>query len=129
MTKLFDPPQVFELPVSKGGDLHFGFRYMPLTVDDGGEPVLDEHGNKQYHEADYPDGSSVQVVIDTDVTEEPIEIDADITGSMAVVLADKEIADTIKNKKLWRAVITYSTGIDKVMCNGTVVRNDGKAIV
>lgn len=127
MTLLFDPPAIYELPVSKGGDLWFGFRYKPLVVDDAGEPVLDGQGQKQYAVADFPSGSSVTLVIETDVSDTPIEVQATIDGSMATVLADFTVADTVKDKKLWRAIITFDNGLDQVLANGLTTRRDGKA--
>lgn len=123
MTNLFEPPPVFALPVSKGGDLHVTFVYKPLLVNENGDPVL-SGGQKQYIETDYPDGSSVQLVIETDG--EPITADATITGSKATVHEDKAVADEVKNAKLWRVVITFADGFDQVMANGTTVRYDGK---
>lgn len=127
MTTLFDPPPIYDLPISKGSDLFFGFIYKPLVVDEDGDPVLDGGGNKQYVAADYPDGSSVKLVIETDDPAAPISVTATIDGSMATVLEDYLIADTVKNGKLWRAVITYSNGLDQVLANGVVARWDGKA--
>lgn len=126
MTNLFDPPPIFTLPFSKGGDLHFGFIYKPLVVDVNGEPVLDNGGKKQFVVADYPAGATVALVIDHDP--DPITVDADIVGPLATVHADYLIADTVDKGKLWRAVITYSSGLDQVMCNGTTLRADGKAL-
>lgn len=127
MTNLFSPPPVFTLPFSKGGDLYVGFLYKPLVVDGSGEPVLDTGGKKQYVIADYPLGSSLQLVIETDEPETPIIVDSDITGSLAIVWEDKDVADTVVKGKLWRAVITFANGLDQVMCNGTTFRSDGVA--
>lgn len=111
MTNLFDPPRTFTLPLSKGGDLLVGFRYMPKV-------------NGEYAESNYPTGSSVELVIETD--DDPIVAQAEIEGSLATVWVDKAVADTVKKGKLWRAVVSYSSGLDQVMANGTVTRNDGK---
>lgn len=126
MTTLFDPPQVFELPFSKGGDLHFTFRHMLLVVDGDGAPVLDEAGGRQYVEANYPNGATVQLFIETDDPAAPIVADATIAGPFATVWEDKAVADAVLPRKLWRAVITYADGLDKVMCNGKTARHDGK---
>lgn len=125
MATLFDPPRIFELPVSKGGDLYFAFRYKPLVVDGDGEPILDGSGNRQYVVADYPAGSTVQVVIETDTT--AITSDADIDGSLATIWEDTVVADAVERNKQWRAVITYDNGLDVVMCNGLTGRYDGKS--
>jgi hypothetical protein len=124
MANLFDPPPIFGLPFSKGGDLYFGFLYKPLVTDVNGEPILDSGGKKQFAIADYPSGSSVQLVIETDT--DPIVVDAVIEGPLATVWEDKAIADTVKKGKLWRAVITFSNDLDQVMCNGATLRSDGK---
>jgi hypothetical protein len=126
MALLFDPAATYELPLSKGGDLYVTFTYMPLVVDGNGDPVLDAQGKKQYAEADYPTDAAVSFAIDSDP---PIATVAAIDGSKATVLVDKAEADTVKNGKLWRTVITYA-GVDSrdvVMCNGTIVRYDGAA--
>lgn len=125
MAFLFDPPAIYELPLSKGGDLYVTFTYMPLVVDANGDAILDAKGNKQYAEADYPSGASVVFTIDSDPQ---ITADATIVGSKAIVLVDKADVDTVKPSKLWRAVITYvDDSRDVVMCNGTIVRSDGLA--
>jgi hypothetical protein len=124
MTKLFDTPTVFELPLSKGGDLYVTFVYKPLLVNEDGDPILDGNGKRQYVESDYPTGSTVQLVIDGTT---PIVVDGEITGSQAVFWEDKFSVDTAKNGKLWRVVLTYEGGLDQVLCNGTVVRADGQS--
>ena len=123
MTTLFDPPRIFELPFSKGGDLYFVFKYKELVTDEDGEPVL-LNGKKQYEIADYPDGSSVVLIIENG--DSLVEVDATIDGSEATFWEDKAVADTVLPKKFWRAVITYSDGLDKVLCNGLTIRSDGK---
>lgn len=126
MPRLYEPPPTFELPLSKGGDVYFGIVYKPLVVDEAGEPVLDDEGKRQYAEADYPDGATVQVVIETNPPEAPdLVIDADIAGSVATVWGDVIDTDTVKPGKLWRATITYADGLDKVLCNGKTSRFDG----
>lgn len=123
MTSLFSPPAIFELPLSKGGDLHCSFVYKPLVVDEDGVPILDGQGNKQYAVANYPVGATVNLIVDSDTT---ITAAAVIVGSVATVHEDKAVADLIANNKLWRVVITYSDALDVVMANGTVARYDGK---
>lgn len=124
MTNLFDPPPIFTLPLSKGGDLHVTFVYKPLLTDEGGDPVLDDDGNRQYVVADYPDGASVAMAIETDG--DLVTADAEIAGALATVWEDTTVADPIKSGSLWRVTITFADGLDQVMCNGTVTRYDGK---
>jgi hypothetical protein len=50
---LFPPPQVFALPLSRGGDLHVDFVYKPMVLDPAGDPVL-VGGQPSYQVADYP---------------------------------------------------------------------------
>jgi len=123
MTNLIDPPNKFTLPLSRGRDLYCVFVYKPLVVDEEGEPVLDGSGNRQYAVADYPEGSTVMLVIDDT---EAIEIEATIDGSNATVWEDHATVDAVKAGKLWRTVITYADGLDDVLCNGTTIREDGK---
>lgn len=125
MTKLYEPPPVFELPLSKGGDVYFAIVYKPLLVDEDGQPVLDDYDRRQYVEADYPAGASVQVVIETSPELPNVVIDGDITGSTAIIWGDYTDTDGVKPGKLWRAVITYADGLDKVLCNGKITRFDG----
>ena len=123
MANLFNPPPMFTLPLSKGRDLHCTFVYKPLVTDEGGDPVLDEDGNRQYVEADYPDGATVTLTIDAD---EPVEGAATITGSRAIVHIDSDLVDPIGKGKLWRTTLTYEDGLDIVMVNGQTGRSDGK---
>lgn len=125
MTALFPAPAIFELPISKGGDLFVAFVYKPLLTDEGGVPILDVDGNKQYVASDYPANSAITLAIDTDA--EPIMVEGEIDGSMATFLGDKLLMDTVKNRKLWRVVLTYDGGLDVVLCNGTTARFDGKS--
>lgn len=120
---LFDPPPTYDLPLSKGGDLHVTLVYEPLVVDDDGNPVLVD-GEKQYAEQDWPVGATVKVTIDSDT---PTVVTATIAGSLATVHLDYLLADQIKARLLWRAVLTHSTGLDEVLANGVTIRKDGKA--
>lgn len=119
MTRLYEPPPTFELPLSRGGDVYFGIVYKPLVVDQNGDPVLDGEGNRQYAAADYPDGATVTVTIDT------VDIEGTIEGSVATIWGDATHTDTVKAGKQWRAVITYANGLDRVLCNGKTMRSDG----
>jgi len=123
VNKLFKEPPAYKLPLSKGNDLLVKFVYKPLLVDEFGDPVLDVNGNKQYFEDNYPVGATVSLTIDS---EPPVIFEAEIIGSVAVVIGDFLALDDVKNGALWRTVINYPDGINKVMCNGIVIRADGK---
>lgn len=125
MSTLFTAPPVYALPVSKGADLFFAFKLKALVTDESGSPVLDADGQYQYETTDYPEGSSVALVIDTGKDTPPISVTATIEGAVATVWEDATIADTVKNGKLWRAVATTVLGRDVVLCNGKVIRYDG----
>jgi hypothetical protein len=124
MANLFDPPPVFELPFSKGGDLYFEFEYMPVVVDVDNNPVLDSHGNFQYAVADYPPGTDAVLVVEADGAD--IEVDGVIDGSIATFWKDKAFVgpDVVSTGGLWRLVLTFSDGLDKAICNGKVKRYD-----
>lgn len=121
--QLFSEPPAYKLPLSKGNDLLVKFVYKPLVVDGAGDPVLDVSGKKQFVEAPYPAGSTVSFILES---EPEVSFAAEITDSVAVILGDHLAIDDIKNGTLWRVVITYADGVDKVMCNGMVIRADGK---
>jgi len=139
MARLFEPPPTFELPLSKGGDIYFGIVYKPLLVDENDEPILDGQGQKQYVVTDYPVGATVTVIIEAPssasllgvVGVQPrtlaadVVIDGVITGSVAKIWGQSEEADEAGPGLLWRAVITYADGLDKVLCNGKTGRYDG----
>lgn len=120
---LFDPPAKFSLPLSLGDDLNVDFIYKPQVLDGDGNPVLGEDNKPTYAEADWPEGATVTLVIDTSP---PLKAEATVAGSHALVLVDYLVADQIKRGVLWRLVLTTSDGIDTVMVNGTVTRQDGK---
>lgn len=122
MPYLFDPPTKATLPLSKGGDLIVSFINKVGQVDENG-PVLDDNGDQVFVEEDYPEGSTVTLVIET--TPE-ITIEADIVGATATCWEQSTIVDPIKPGKGWRCVVSYADGLDKVILNGTVVRKDGK---
>lgn len=121
--QLFNEPPAYKLPLSKGNDLLVKFVYKPLMVDEFGEPILDVNGKKQFVKANYPDGAVVNFIIDSDTQ---ISFEAEISGADAFVIGDYLATDGVKNGCLWRTVITYENGINKVMCNGIVIRADGK---
>jgi hypothetical protein len=119
---LFPPPQVFALPLSRGGDLHVDFVYKPMVLDPAGDPVL-VGGQPSYQVADYPAGAVVTLTIDTDPR---IIAVAAITGPHAIVHIDYLAADQIPARVLWRCVLTTTDGLDTVIANGTTTRHDGK---
>jgi hypothetical protein len=121
MTNLFAPPAKASLPLSKGNDLFVSFRYRPGQVDEDGKPVLDSGGNQVFAEADWPDGSTVTLVIETSPA---ISVEADIDGSLATVREESTVVDAVKAGRPWRLVLTDDTGLDRVLINGTVVRKD-----
>lgn len=103
------------------------FVYKPLLIDGNGDPILDGEGKKQYVVANYPDGSSVQLIIELDADgDEEIVLEATIVDSVATVHGDYVPLRSVKTGRLWRSVITYADTINKTMCNGIVVRYDGK---
>lgn len=125
-TSLFDPPPIFDLPFSKGSDLYFEFEYMPVVVDGDGNPILDVQGNYQYAVADYPVGSSAQLIVEAESGD--LIVVGDIVGAIATFWEDKANVgpDNVKANQLWRVLVTYADGYDKVICNGVVKRWDGK---
>lgn len=124
MTNLFDPPQTFTLPLSKGRDLFCEFIYEPLVVDGNGDPILLD-GQPQYVRDDYPNGATVRLVIEN-TPADVVSDDAAIDGDTATILIDKADIAAIPKGKLWRLEITYNGGIDDVLANGTTIRSDGK---
>jgi hypothetical protein len=125
MTLLFDPPKVYELPLTKGADLYVVFVYKPLVVDENGDPVLDGEGNRQYQEADYPDGAAVRLRIEhPDEEGDDLKFNADIVGSRATIWQDFTVADLIPKGVLWAVNVNFDDR-DIVMANGKTVRYDG----
>lgn len=123
MAWLIEPPDNFDLPVSKGGDLQAVFIYKPIVVDENGLPVL-LNGKPQYQVTDFPPGATVTLVVESTP---PISGEAVIIGPKATVSIDKAEADTIKSYQLWRLVMTVGT-LDEVLVNGQIVRSDGRPI-
>jgi hypothetical protein len=121
--KLFQEPPAFELPLSKGNDLLVKCVYKPLVVDEFGAPVLDVNGKKQFAVAPYPMGATVTMEIDS--IPQGVFV-ASISESEAIVFGDHLLVDDTKNGTLWRIILTYQNNVNKVMCNGIVIRADGK---
>lgn len=107
MTNLFDPPDVYVLPLVKGQDLAVDFQ----KVDADGNPV------------DYTEDESVQLVIDTDT---PTTADAVITGNHAVCRVESTVTDAVKVVP-WRCVVSTAgdPSTETVPCNGKTKRYDG----
>lgn len=112
-TPLFNPPPVYGLPLSKGGDLIVDF----LNKVPGSDPVAYE---------DYPSGVAIVLKVDTDT---PITATAVITTHHAVVRVESEVADIIPAGKLWRCIyrVTASPATDIIVANGKTERHDGKS--
>lgn len=121
---LFDPPDRFTLPLSKGGDIHCVFEYRPQVLDSSGIPVLDENGKPTFAVAEYPQGCTVR--LELDASDGPIVVTADVAGSEATVLEDHLPVDQLAKPVLWRLVLTDANGVDDVLLNGVTARYDGK---
>jgi hypothetical protein len=120
VTYLFDPPQTFDLPLTKGRDLYFDFIYKPLLVDGSGDPILDSGGNKQYQVANYPGGAVVTLEIDTSP---PTTATATISTHHATVNVNYTLADVIASRVPWRIKMVTS-GVDDVLAHGKTKRVD-----
>lgn len=108
-TDLFTPPDTRNLPLSKGSDLYCTFVHRAL-VDD------------VWTETNYPSGATVALTVETST---PLVSNATISGSVATVWEDKSVANAIPSGKPWRAVITYTGGLERVMVHGLTARYDG----
>jgi acetyl esterase/lipase len=120
VTYLFDPPQRFDLPLTKGRDLYFDFIYKPLLVDGSGDPILDVNGKKQYQVANYPGGAVVTLEIDTSPQ---TTATATISTHHATVSVDYALADAIATQVPWRIKMVVS-GVDDVLAHGKTKRVD-----
>lgn len=121
---LFDPPDSFTLPLSKGGDIHCVFDYLPQVLDENGAPVLDANGKPTFALAAYPQGCTVR--LELDALDGTIVVNADVSGSAATVLEDHIPVDRLPKSVLWRLVLTDTDGVDDVLLNGVTARYDGK---
>jgi hypothetical protein len=111
------PPALLDLPISNHADFYARFVYKPVVVDVNGEPVL-LAGKYQFVVADYPAGSSVTLIIDTNP---PLVVDAVITDQFAEVLIDKAVTATIGIGSTWSLVLTFADGFDKAIMEGKVI--------
>jgi hypothetical protein len=110
MTTLFTPPPVFDLPLSKGGDLSVDFLNNPSG--DGTTFV------------DYGAGVTVTLVIDTEpVTTAP----AVVSTYHAAVKLESTVTDAILPRTPWRLIVSSPTTptTETVAANGKVKRFDG----
>lgn len=110
MTNLFDPPPIYNLPLSYGNDVRLDFQ----NVLPGSSPASYQN---------YAAGTTAQLVIG-----KPGAIlataNAVISTYHAVVRLESSVADGIKAGSLWRFIVSNS-GDDVVACNGKTVRFDG----
>lgn len=113
MANLFDPPSIFNLPLSLGKDLVVDFQRQ---VTSGFPPVAVDTA--------YEAGTTVSLIIDTTP---PTVAVATINGFHAVVRIPSEVTDHIKSKLLWRCRVSLLDATDLVPCNGQTIRFDGKA--
>jgi hypothetical protein len=109
MANLFDPPPVYTLPLSLGGDLSVDFQNNPS-------------GDNQTF-VDYGVGVTVTLVIDTDPA---LEVDADVTDYHAVVKVESEVTDLIDTDTKWRLIVASPTTptTETVAARGKVKRFD-----
>lgn len=109
MVNLFTPPPVFELPLSKGGDLSVDFQNNPSG--DGTTFV------------DYDAGVTVTLVIDT---EPGLSTLAVVSGHHAAVKIESTVTDAIAARVPWRLVVSSPTSptTETVAANGKTKRFD-----
>lgn len=120
MANLFSPPESVTLPLVKGEDVDIEITYTVLLVDEEDEPILDSDGEEQYVETDFPDGAVVNLLIEPD-----IEGAGSITDSKAHMSIDHLEVDAVKDRTLWRVVMTTAEGLDRVLLHGKTKRFDG----
>jgi hypothetical protein len=110
MTTLFEPPPVYELPLSKGGDLSVDFLNNPSGDD------------TTY--VDYGVGVTVTLIIDTD----PVTTStADVSTFHAAVKIESTVTDLIAKSTPWRLIVSSPTTptTETVAANGKVKLFDG----
>jgi hypothetical protein len=110
MTTLFTPPPVFDLPLSKGGDLSVDFLNNPS----GDEVTF----------VDYGAGVTVTLVIDTTP---PTTAVAAVSTFHAAVAIQSTVTDLIASRTPWRLIVSSPTTptTETVAANGKVKRFDG----
>jgi hypothetical protein len=110
MTNLFDPPPVFDLPLSKGGDLSVDF--------------LNNPSGDQTTFVNYGSGVTVTLVIDTTP---PTTASASVSTFHAAVKLESTVTDLIATRTPWRLIVSSPTSptTETVAANGKVKRFDG----
>lgn len=117
---LYNSAPVYDLPLVKGDDLALRFVYCELHVDDDGEPILDSKGRAQFEIADYPEGVTVQLEIDT--RPDPLVVEAEIDGHDAMIHVPAAVADAIPARIDYRVKAILSPDLTKVGTHGKTVR-------
>jgi hypothetical protein len=110
---LFDPPEMYDLPVSLGRDIIVEFKNAVPNSD----PI-------EY--TDYPAGTTVTLVITKGITEFASAV-GEISGYSAICKIKHDVADTVKTGMFWRCSVTLPDEDEVVGVNGMVVRYDGAA--
>lgn len=110
MANLFDPPPVYDLPLSKGGDLSVDF--------------LNNPSGDQVTFVDYGVGVTVTLVIDTTP---PTTAVAAVSTYHAAVKVESTVTDAIASRLGWRLIVSSPTTptTETVAANGKVKRFDG----
>lgn len=116
----------YTLPLAEGDDLTVNFTYVEELLDDDGAPILNDLGNVQYVETDYPPGVSVVITIDTHPLRTVAE--AVVDGKDALVHLSHAVADGIPSGLDWRVTVIYPDGdMEKVTAHGKTDRDDRDA--
>lgn len=107
---LFNPPGVFALPLSTGGDLVVDFQNNP--------------SGDQTTFVDWDAGVTVTLAIDSAT---PISQAATISTYHAVVKIESTVTDLIPKNTYWRLIVSNPTSptTEIIACNGKVARFDG----
>lgn len=113
MTNLFEPPDIYNLPLVKGQDLVIDFK----NKTPGSDP-------SEY--VDYAGGVTVTLVIDSTPATTAAAV---ITGHHAVCRVESAVSDALAKSLLWRCVVSLpgSPTTERVPVNGVTIRSDGKA--
>lgn len=107
---LFPAPPVYDLPLSRGGDL-----FVSLT-----------HVDDDDNEITWPTGASLTLFIDTD-SGVPVSVSGSIDDAVSEFSVPHAKTDGLRSGLLWRAVYTPPlSGRPEVLVNGETVRADGE---
>ena len=101
------PPAAKKIPVTRGCDFSFTIQ----RVDDQGQPL------------NFSGGTTVYVWVDID-KDNPVKVNAVVSGSTAAVTISDAVCDQVKNSTRWRAVID-SGDLEIPLLVGKFERNDG----